>query len=58
MKYTRTQIFIEIEETVTVRMAEKQTKSESVLDPQWTEHPVCPFCGRETPEIKSLEKGE
>lgn len=58
MKFTRTETFVEIVETVTVRMTDKQSKSEPVLDPQRPEQTFCPFCGSGVPEVKELEKGE
>lgn len=44
MKRTATEIFIEVEEIVAVRMKEKSANAESDLNRLTNNHRACPFC--------------
>ena len=56
MKRTITEIFIEVEETVTVRQTGKLV-AENELQPT-NETAICPHCGQAIPENKNLQQEE
>ena len=58
MKRTVTEIFIEVEETVAVRMTEKSSDEKTELNLLTNEHSACPFCGQTMNKIIEIEKGE
>ena len=58
MKRTITEIFVEVEETVAVRMTEKSSDTEIKSEQLTNEYSACPFCGRTINKIIEIGKGE
>ena len=59
MKRTITEIIVEVEETVAVRVNEKSAAAdESAPSRLKDEHPICPACGQPVGRIIELEKEE
>ncbi|MBA3599878.1 MAG: hypothetical protein H0W45_01370 [Acidobacteria bacterium] len=59
MKRTTTEILIEVEESVAVRLTEKTSNTENTLDQLTNKQTNCPFCGRTIQKSKDLEnKGD
>ena len=55
MKRTRTEIFIEVEETIAVRLAENTSTGRTDNNDSEPEQGICPQCGQETSKVKKLE---
>jgi hypothetical protein len=55
MKRTITEIFVEVEETVAVRVTEKTSNVENKTDQLMDNHTACPFCGQPVPATKNLQ---
>jgi hypothetical protein len=56
MKRTITEIIVEVEETVAVRLKEKSAADENASSSLKGEHPICPVCGQPTGRIIEVEK--
>ena len=56
MKRTTTEILIEVEETVAVRMTEKSLNTEIKSDQLTNEYMACPFCGQPILNIEELKQ--
>jgi len=55
MKRTTTEILIEVEESVAVRLTEKTSNIENTLDQLTNGQTSCPFCGQTINKSKDLE---
>jgi hypothetical protein len=58
MKRTITEIIVEVEETVAVRVKEQSVNAESESNDLKDEHSTCPLCGQPVGKIIEVEKGE
>jgi hypothetical protein len=58
MKRTITEIIVEVEETLAVRVKEKSAADESASSRLKDARPVCPVCGQTVDKIIEAEKGE
>ncbi|MCA1625534.1 MAG: hypothetical protein LC768_14055 [Acidobacteria bacterium] len=55
MKRTITEILVEVEETVAVRLTEKTSNIENKTDQLADKHTTCPFCGQTIHVTKHLQ---
>ena len=58
MKRTTTEIFIEVEEFVAVRMKEKAVNAENESNHLSDQHAACPVCGQPIGKIIDVKKRE
>ncbi len=60
MKRTRTEIFIEVEETIAFHFGERiRDQRQDVIDDRKTQQGNCPHCGQEVLKLKKKkEEGE